>query len=509
MKLILINLYPVETIAGYLLSSYVLKAYLDKFFENDKNISIEVLNFNADVEPLKISEEIIKHHPNWIGYSCYIWNIEKILDIIKNLKDISNYIHILGGPEISLNMIQKRKDLALADYYVIGEGERSLANLLSHLKNKSFGDKIQLGKIITNLDQIPSIYLNGVIEDDLYIGQQAFLETQRGCRYKCRYCVYHKNLPSIHYYSLERVLSELDYLIIKKQIRALRIFDAVFTSDLPRAKKIVRHLIKIREDYGLSLPWIYWEFNYYDVDEEFIKLVASLKSREKILNSKEILPTDRPQLYSALLKDYTAINCVGVQSFSKEALRAVGRVSINFEALKDFMRKAKENNVVLKTDLILGLPFETFNSYFEGLEFFLPFFKDTDHILNIHLLQILPGSDLEKLSDNYGIKYSLKAPHLVFSTQSFSEKEMKYALKLSAILFRILNSPLRKYFFEAKEATGKSFYELTKNIFDKISALPEFKKSQLYQSEYVDDVYWNGNIFKEIPSACLVSLLKK
>jgi radical SAM superfamily enzyme YgiQ (UPF0313 family) len=511
--------------ARYLLSSYVLKAYVDKFFERNKSISIQVLNFSAEAEPSKICEEIIKHDPDYVGYSCYIWNIEKILDIVKSLKKVSNYIHILGGPEISLDRIHRLSDPALADYYVIGEGEKKLANLLSYLKNKSTvseagipkgvaywnKDKINYNQdtdTITDLDEIPSVYLNGALDAHLYTLQQAFLETQRGCKYKCKYCVYHKNLPLISYYSLQRVFKELDYLITKKRIRALRIFDAVFPSDLTRAKKIVRYLIKIKENNSIRLPWIYWEFNYYDVDEEFIKLITSLKSREKILNTNEILPLDRPQLYSDISKDYTAINCVGVQSFCKQVLKTIGRASIDIEELKNFMNMAKKYNIVLKIDLILGLPLETFNTYFEGLEFFLPFFKDTDHILNIHRLQVLPGTDLEGICGNYGIKYSMKAPHIVFSTQDLSEKAMNYASKLNAVLFRVLNSPLRRYFFDIREKTGKSFYKLIEDIFNKVTAAQEFKKSQLLQNEHVDDAYWNNDIFREIPSDWLTDVLK-
>ncbi len=525
MKLILINLYPKETIARYLLSSYVLKAYVDKSFERDKNISIQVLNFNAETETSEICEKIIKHNSDCVGYSCYIWNIEKILDIVKTLKNRLNCIHIFGGPEISLHTMQRLPDSNRTNYYVIGEGEKKLANLLTYLKNKNadFEAEVPQGVAywnkdevcykkdtdkITNLDKIPSIYLNGILDNCLYTGGQAFLETQRGCKYKCNYCIYHKHLSTIYYYSLQRVFEELDYLIIKKRIFALRIFDAVFASNLTRAKKIVEHLIKIKENNRILLSCIYWEFNYYDVDEEFIRLVSSLKSRKKILNANEIPPLNRPQLYSEMLKGYTAINCFGIQSFHKESLRAVGRASIDIKALKDFMNMAKEYNIVLKIDLILGLPFETFDTYFEGLEFFLPFFKDTDHILNIHYLQVLPGSDLENKCKTYGIRYSLEAPHIVFSTQSFQEAEMKYASKLSAVLFRVINSPLRKYLFAAKEKTGKRFYDLIQSIFDNIATSQKFKQTRLLQSEYAYDVYWNNDIFQEIPSEWFLDVLK-
>lgn len=524
-RLILINIYSTETKARYLLSSYVLKAYLKKHHAKD-DLEIEILNFSDKDEVSEICSGIHKKEPDFVGYSCYVWNIEKILEVVKSLKEKSaSMMHIFGGPEISPERILSLNPRA--DYYVIGEGERKLCSLLSYLTTKKSAKKSDKPGVpkgvafwkdnklnysadtgcIKNLDEIPSIYLTGTIDDELYSKQQAFLETQRGCIYKCKYCTYHKSLPSVSYYSLERVFSELDHLIVKKQIKSLRIFDAVFTSDIRHAKSIVGYLAKLK-DKGIKLPWIFWELTPQNVDEEFIRLVASLKYRENINNSNDVAPSDKPQLYSDMLKDYTVVNGIGIQSFCEKSLKAVGRINLSKKKLDDFMGMVKKHNIALKIDLILGLPFETFDSYFEGLEFFLPYFRDTDHVLNIHLLQILPGSDLEKSCSEYGLKYSLTAPHRVFSTPDFSGQELDYASKLTAVLFRAVNSPLRKDFFNAKEASGKSFLKFTRMIMDKISDSEEFKKTKIVREDYVDDLYWNDDAFREIPSAWLLDFLR-
>jgi radical SAM superfamily enzyme YgiQ (UPF0313 family) len=520
-RLTLVNLYPSDTLARYLLSSYLLKAYLAKSPAGTAGLSVEVLNFNEKAEV----PHIIENRPDCVGYSCYTWNIKKIFDVIRTLKGRINVTHVLGGPEISLNMIKSLPTPPPGDYYVVGEGEKKFAGLVSYLRNtdKNPGADLPAGiahwengrldyrennEVITNLDEIPSIYLTGAIDDSLYTRQQALLETQRGCRYRCRYCVYHKNLSSISYYSEKRVYEELEHLIVEKQVMALRILDAVFTSDLPRAKRITQFLPELK-NRGVRLPWIYWEFSYRDVDEEFMSLMASLKYRERILNTEEVPPLDRPQLYSDLLKDYTVINSIGVESFYGQSLKAVGRPGINPEKFDAFMKMAREYNIVLKVDLILGLPYETFDSYFRGLESFIPYFKDNDHILNIHLLSILPGSDLEDLCEKYDIKYSPEAPRLISSTNGFSEEELKRALKLSAVLFRALNSPLRKQFFDLKEHAGGSFLELLERILKAICASPALAKTRLVRGDNVDDDYWNGDIFREIPSQWLIDFFEK
>ena len=236
-------------------------------------------------------------------------------------------------------------------------------------------------------------------------------------------------------------------------------------------------------------------------------MTALLKYKDGILNTNQTKPLNRSQIYSDILKDYSVINCVGVQSFCKEALRAVGRPIIEQSAFKCFFDSVNKNNIALKVDMILGLPFETYDSYFQGLEYFLPFFKDTDHILNIHRLQMLPGSDLEKISDRCGINYSLQAPHTVFSTNTFPEEALNYATKLTGLLFRIVNSPLRGMFFKAKEDSGLSYLNFLEKIYDQAAKDDELRNSELICQEFIDDDYWNDRSFRDIPSEWLIKNL--
>ncbi len=527
-RLLLVNLYPDGSQAPYQLSSYVLKAYLDKvLYDAGKTLAVEVVNFDAGTDVVAICREIGARQPDCVGYSCYVWNIEKVLRVVAALRGSTpGCVQVLGGPEISGSRVQALPNPALADYYVLGEGERPFARLIQLLAGHVDQDPVVLppgvahwydGRLaftenhqtVANLDEIPSVYLTGTLDPALYVRGQAFLETQRGCRFRCKYCVYNKQLPSISYYSLDRVLTELDHLIVDKQIMALRIFDAIFTSDLSRAKRIAEHLVQIKRTKRRRLPWIYWEFNYDSVDDEFLQLAAALKNRTRILNSARLRPLDRPQMYSEMLTDYTVINCVGVQSFDHQALKAVARPPVKPDRFEVFMARCRELNVVLKLDLILGLPFETMDTYFEGLEFLVPLLRDTDHVLNIHRLQILPGSDLEKRCEAFGIKYAGTAPHTVVSTAAFKEGALNQAARLTALLFRILNSPLRGDFFAAldrREGTVRSFLEALLSI---AQTAPELKHASLVRAEALDDDYWNARVFEEVPSEWVAAILNQ
>ena len=485
MKLVLVSLYVDETMAKYLLSSYVLKAYVNKVLPE---VDVTVLNFNTNDEPTSIATSIVQERPDVIGYSCYTWNIKKVIDVINQV--ICGY-HVLGGPEISKSSVKHISDqLDNVDCcFVVGEGEASLVSLLYYLIGDT-GEPSQQTSV--DINDVPSIYLNDIIPSKLYRRKQAFLETQRGCKFRCSYCVYHKGLPNTFYYHTERIHDELDHLIINSKVSAIRIFDATLTSDLDRAKGIIEHLIYIQRQ-GNILPWIYWEFVYQEVDEEFIQLVSKLKTKpyETPPNSYTIKPLNRPQLYSEMLKGYTAINCTGIQSFNPKSLRAVNRLANKQEDFLDFMGMVKQYRIVLKMDLILGLPCETVESYFQGLDEIMPYLENTDHILNVHLLQILPGSRLESKCDEYGLVYRKDAPHHVISTNSMTADELKQIGILTGILFRIVNSPLRGELIK-KWRGGVELKELLWGIYVRLG------KQCVSDYEQVGDEFWNRGIFKKL-----------
>ncbi len=524
MKLVLINLYSTATLARYLLSSYVLKAYLDRVFSEDDGVEVAVLDFATDSSIASMGQKILAARPQAVGYSCYLWNIERIVELIQWVGEREMVPQILGGPEIAPSRLTQLAADGIGDYYVCGEGEGRLARLLRNLMHPAQEIPLPSGvyrRRQTNaiegetsyravaLTEIPSPYVSGAMDERLYSRRQAFLETQRGCRYKCNYCVYHKHLSRIDHYPLERVLQELDFLILEKDVQALRIIDAVFSSDLTKAKRIVEHLCRLKERNGVRLPWIYWEFTYSSVDDELLAGIARLKTREAIANADDLEALDRPQFFSEMLQDYTAINCTGFQSFHAPVLQACGRPKILPSRLTCFMAHIRRLNLVFKFDMILGLPNETIGSYFEGLSFLLPFLKGTDHILNIHRLQMLPGSQLEAQATRYDLHYSSQAPHLVYETGTMSRQELDRASRLSALLFRMLNSPLRSRFYRAWENNRETLSAFLERTLRAVQNDADLAHSNLVSGAVVDDDYWFGKMFEQIPSAWLSAYLEE
>lgn len=522
MDILFVNIYPKTTIARYLLSSYGLKAFLDARLTPAQAFTTRVLNFGANTEVSRILSACRQPPPDLICFSCYTWNIDLVTQVLRQLQQDPSPPVVLGGPEITLEAVPVDTAEKGQTYYVIGEGEYTLFRLLEWLDDSaadladlpvgvvsfSEGRSVyhEMAPEISDLDTLPSIYLTETIEDRFVAYQQAFLETQRGCTYRCKYCVYPCTSPTIRYYSLDRVRSELRHLIVDKRVRAIRFNDANFLSDLDRAHAIVRMLLELKTE-GHQLPWVYWEYNLSHADPTFLALCAELKVHNVIANRDTCDAKNRAQHYSEMLEGYTAIQCVGIQSLHQPACRAVARPYMNLEKSSAFLEQVNALNLVCKIDLILGLPFETTESFFAGIAALLPWCAETDHVLNIHLLEILPGSRLEKDSGRYGIVYERQAPHVVIQTNTMSPEEIRTNCRWTAILCRLFNSPLRFLFYQTYVHAGLPLVDFLQALYEGLLQKQADSSAVELFSARVTDEYWNGKVFAEISSEDVRSVL--
>lgn len=207
--------------------------YLEAFLLNDKSlkekVKVEIKEFNRFDNDEFILCEIQKYNPQIIGFSCYMWNIERILALSDKIKKIKRDIKIiLGGPQVSpIAKILLEKN-SQVDIIARGEGEITFLELVESLLSSNKNMKGILGitfrhngqivhnadrEIIPDLDSIPSPYLSDSIHLE---GREVCLETQRGCIFKCAFCYYHKGFDRIRFFSIERVKKELSFLLRKK-----------------------------------------------------------------------------------------------------------------------------------------------------------------------------------------------------------------------------------------------------------------------------------------------------
>lgn len=172
-----------------------------------------------------ILQTILLHKPDVVGFSCYIWNVERISHVTQVLSIVAPEITIVwGGPEVGFTPTEVLDANGGVDVVVRGEGEETFVELLAALSHKTSGLNRVAGIAfrdsgavrltpprapIADLDAVPSPYLSGVLDLPLGLHRaHVALESYRECPRRCGFCV---SPGRPRYFSTERVRRELAF----------------------------------------------------------------------------------------------------------------------------------------------------------------------------------------------------------------------------------------------------------------------------------------------------------
>ena len=167
-------------------------------------------------------EAILARHPWLVAFSCYLWNSERTLWLATRLKHQRPELKIvLGGPEVTPTTIGCcaicRPAGPPVDYAVIGEGEQTFVELLAALRDARskpaldglwFPGRGSVRRGPAGRSRLPRVALH---RRHGGVGPQRsmFLETMRGCRWRCKYCYYPKQFDEVRFLSAEAVCAQL------------------------------------------------------------------------------------------------------------------------------------------------------------------------------------------------------------------------------------------------------------------------------------------------------------
>lgn len=434
MQILLVSI-CLETGTDIQLALYYLKSYLLKqpcAYHPRLKVGIKVFNENQSASA--IVKNILLSKPRLIGFSCYLWNIEKTLSLCRQLKRICPCLKIvLGGPEVSSRAEEILAGHKGIDAIVRGEGEVTFAELVKSLIFTEFklsrvkGISFRQAKIVihnpdrpqlNNLSLIPSPYLSGLINlKDKNIVDLP-LETMRGCFYRCDYCYYHKNFPVVRYFPLARIEKELR-MILLHQPHELYLMDATFNSSPERAKSILRMFIK----YNLRTN-LHVELKAELLDAEMAKL-----------------------LYQA-----NAYNIeIGIQSINQKTLRAVNR-AFDRQKFKKGIRLLNKYKTYYEIQLIDALPFQSYADLKNSLDWLYALHPAK---VVIFRLAMLPGSSLRERAADYGIVYSAKAPYYAAKSRALSRMGLSKVEGLRFAMERLYDSQVfQKTLYALKDRVG-------------------------------------------------------
>lgn len=376
----------------YVHSNLALK-YLYASAENSRN-SIDILEFTINNEEDYIYTELLRKSYDIICFSCYIWNVDKTLHLAENLKKAKPELKILlGGPEVSYDVIPFMSQHKFIDFIISGEGEAAFSELAEALLSDTQEyEKIRgltyrmFGKIYVNppapllsFETIPFPYLNLVCEEDKVM----YYESSRGCPFQCSYCLSSVE-RKVRTLSMERVKSDLGYFIYKR-VKQVKFIDRTFNWDSRRCYEILKYLIAC--DNGVTN--FHFELCGDLLDDELLHLLK--RARSGLFQFE-----------------------IGVQSTNERALRACNRKS-DFEKLAENVKRLRElGNIHLHLDLIAGLPYEDYASFRKS---FNDVYSLKGHHLQLGFLKLIKGAPLREQVEEHEYVYRGQAPYEIISSK--------------------------------------------------------------------------------------------
>ena len=145
------------------LAVYTLREYARKASQEVEVAEYTINNYVED-----ILADIYKKKPEYIGFSCYIWNITYVSELARELKKVLPNTQIwYGGPEVSYNSVDYLKEHSYVDGIMIGEGEETLCELLEYYSNKCVHDLKDIKDKVVREDVSQNI--NDIIEKEVYV----------------------------------------------------------------------------------------------------------------------------------------------------------------------------------------------------------------------------------------------------------------------------------------------------------------------------------------------------
>ena len=337
--------------------------------------------------------------------SCYVWNWEITNFLAKEVKKLNpNCLIIFGGAQVPDFSKDFFKQHPYADIIVHGEGEIVLEELLTEFLNNKDYSKIKgletkdfrnpPQERINNLDDLPSAYLTNTVWElvDKIDGIRwiAGWETNRGCPYACTFCDWGSaTFTKVRKWEESKIFKEIEWFA-ENQIPYIDCCDANFGIFQERDFRIAEKL----KDVALKTHY-----------PERVRPAWAKNSSEKII------PIAKQLQEGGILGAVT----LAVQSLDTNTLNIIKRANIKFDAFSELTETFRNNKIPTYTELIMGLPGETLDTFKDGLENIAQTKIDTVFIYNCTILPNAP-MNVPEYREKYKIQSVLSPIMLVHSS---------------------------------------------------------------------------------------------
>ncbi len=378
--------------------------------------------------------EILSRDPWMVGWTCYLWNVERSLEISRFIKEQRPEVRVLvGGPEITADndWVLERPEV---DFAAIGEGEQTFVELLAEMQQHDaprrpiaglyvspalertrrgiwIDEPVARGELplfrqpLPNLNEVSSPYLHGIL--DAADERMLLLETLRGCIFKCKFCYYPKSYDDLYFVSREKIIANLAHAR-ERGAREVVLLDPTLNQ---------------RRDF-----------------DEFLKLLAECNPDRQFTYFGELRAEGITSKTARLLRaaNFSDVE-IGLQSIDPLAQELMDRKN-NVKAFERGVRALRDEGIRVKVDLIIGLPGDTPDSVRRSLHYLRDSnLYDETQVFN---LAVLPGTAFRQEARELGLEFQDRPPYYVLRTPTLELADLYSLMEEAEDLFDTEFDPL-------------------------------------------------------------------
>lgn len=364
------------------LSVGMLQAYAQKYVQHPEKYEF-LLPIYARVPVKKAVNDLLD--ADVVFVSTYVWNMRISLEIAQSLKRVRpRTLVVFGGPQVPERDPDFLKKYPFIDLACHGEGEQVMVAILDHFETRNWAEVPSVsyvnarGEVVKNpkigrakdLALFPSPYLEGVFAPLMEANPSehwiALWETNRGCPFSCTFCDWGSAVASkVNAFDLERIYREVDWLAEHK-IEFIFCCDANF-GILARDLDIVSYVAEVKRRCG---------------SPQALSVQATKNATERAYQTQKMLAD------AGLNKGVD----IALQSMDPNTLKSIKRGNISTNTYQELQRRFTRDNVETYTDLIVGLPGETYSTFAAAVSTIIE--NGQHNRIQFNNLSILPNAEM-------------------------------------------------------------------------------------------------------------------
>lgn len=442
--------------------------------EPAKDMDIRIAEYTINHQPEQVLEDLYRQKPDVIGFSCYIWNIDYVRELVHDLHKVLPDTDIwLGGPEVSydapLLLEQEPEVLGIMK----GEGEATFAGLLAcycilggavrrrpeavsagtmcrrpeavsagmmcrrpeAVSAETMGGQPKLScsdeakqEFWQSLQQLSGIAFRGgdgrVRETGIRppedLSRIPFLYSNLdGLEHRIVYYESSRGCPFSCSYclsSLEKSVRFRDLGLVRKELN-------YFLEQKVLQVKFVDRTFNCNKEHAMAI-WQHILQHDNGVTNFHFEVAADLMDEEELA----LIGRMRPGLIQLE---------IGVQSTNPDTIREIHR-RMDLGRVRQVLARIRQgHNVHQHLDLIAGLPFESYDSFRRSFDEVYAMVPDQ---LQLGFLKVLKGSYMYGKAKGYELVYREKPPYEVLSTRWLSYEELCRLKGIEAMVETYYNS---------------------------------------------------------------------